>query len=399
MAALLFLQAANPNAAGTKALEDGDYLAAVEAFTKAVASDPADYSAHFNLALAYSFLGKDAEGVAEYRKTLELKPGLYEAQLNAGILLLRQKKPAEAVELLQAAAEQKSGEFRPRYYLAEALMGTGDAVKAEENYRVALDADGKSAGAHLGLGRALAQQDKLAEAAPQFQQAAQLDAKYRDGLLELAVLYEKKGQIADAIEIYRQFPGNPAAEERLGALLLENKQYSDAIPGLEQAYAQSPTAANRLALAEAYLFNRQPEQAIPLLEKAVGAEPANYDLRLIYARALRDRRQFPAAAAQFQQAVKLKPEVAQSWNELGGVLYLADDYGPALAAFERARQLGENTAGNAFMRAIILDKAHQLKPALEAYQQFLSMSLGKNPDQEFQARQRVRILQREIEKR
>jgi hypothetical protein len=40
-----------------------------------------------------------------------------------------------------------------------------------------------------------------------------------------------------------------------------------------------------------------------------------------------------------------------------------------------------------------------VKPALEAYQRFLSMSQGKNPDQEFQARQRARILQRELEKR
>jgi len=39
-----------------------------------------------------------------------------------------------------------------------------------------------------------------------------------------------------------------------------------------------------------------------------------------------------------------------------------------------------------------------LKPALEAYQRFLSMSQGKNPDQEFQARQRVRIIQRELER-
>jgi hypothetical protein len=61
--------------------------------------------------------------------------------------------------------------------------------------------------------------------------------------------------------------------------------------------------------------------------------------------------------------------------------------------------LGENTAGNWFFRAIILDKAAQLKPALEAYQRFLSMSQGKNPDQEFQARQRVRIIQLELERK
>ena len=49
--------------------------------------------------------------------------------------------------------------------------------------------------------------------------------------------------------------------------------------------------------------------------------------------------------------------------------------------------------------SIILDKQRQLKPALEAYRQFLSMSHGENADQEFQARQRARIIQNELEKR
>ena len=39
------------------------------------------------------------------------------------------------------------------------------------------------------------------------------------------------------------------------------------------------------------------------------------------------------------------------------------------------------------------------KPALEAYQRFLSMSQGKSPNQEWQARQRVKLLERELEKK
>jgi len=398
-AALLFFQAANPGAEGMKALDEGKYEAAAEAFTKAVAADPSDYTAHFNLALAFSLLQQDTQGIAEYRKTLELHPGLYEAQLNLGILLLQQKNPADAKPLLEAAVAQKPAEFRPRLYLAEAQLGTGEVAKAEANYQAAIEANPKSAGAQLGLARALAQQGKLPDAAPHFHRAAELDPNYRDSLLELAALYEKGRQPAEAIEIYRQFSENAAAQERLGELLLESNQYAEAIPRLEEAYAKSPTQANRVGLAEAFLFNRQLEKAIPLLEKAVAEEPSNYDLRMMFARALRDHKQYPAAAQQFQAALKAKPEAGHLWDELGGVLYLADDYQQALAAFDRGRQLGENTAGNAFFRAIILDKLRQLKPALEAYRQFLAMSEGKNPDQEWQARQRVRIIQRELEKR
>lgn len=397
--ALLLLQTPDYNSDGLKALDEAKYPAAVEAFTKAIAADPKDYSAHFNLALAYSLLHKDAEGIAEYRKTLELKPGLYEAELNGGILLLRQKNPAEALPLLEKAVEQKPKEFRPRYYAAEAQLATGALDKAAESYRLALELNPKSADAELGLAHALAQRNQLADAAPHFRQAAQLDPKYRDNLLELAELYEKGKQPADAIAIYREFPDNPAAQEHLGELLLEGKQYAEAIPRLEEAYTKSPTEANRTALAMAYLFNNQLEKALPLLEQAVAAEPSNCDLRLVYARALRDRKLYPQAANQFLAAAKLKPEEPKTWSELGSMLYLMGSYEQSLAAFDRAHSLGENTPGNWFLRAIILDKLKQVKPALEAYQQFLSMSQGKNPDQEFQARQRARILKQELEKR
>lgn len=382
-----------------KALEEGKYEAAVAAFQKAIAADPKDYFAHFNLAMAYSFLHQDAEGVAEYRKTLEIKPGLYEAELNGGILLLRQKNPAEALPLFEDAARQKPQEFRPRYYLAESQLQTGDAVKAEESYRLALALDAKSAGAQLGMAQALVQQGKPADAEPYFRQAAQMDPQYHDYLLELAAVYEKGHQTAEAMAIYKEFPDNPAAQSRLGEMLLESKQYADALPGLEASFQKDPSEPNRVALAAAYVLTHHPEKALPLLDQAVAAEPSNYDVRMMYARALRDRRQFPAAARQFYEAAKLKPSDAKTWTELGDMLYMAGDYPQSLAAFEQAAKLGENTAGNWFLRAIILDKLKQLKPAKEAYEHFLSMSQGKNPDQEFQARQRARIIQRELDKR
>ncbi len=398
-ALLFFLQATDPTADGMKALEEGKYEAAVEAFTKAIHADAKDYFAHFNLAMAYSLLHKDEEGVAEYRKTLELKPGLYEAELNGGILLLRQKNPVEALPLFEDAARQKPREFRPRYYLAESQLQTGDPAKAEENYRTAASLDPKSAGAQLGIAQALVQQGKLADAEPYFRQAGQIEPKYRDYLLQLADLYQKGNQTAEAMVIYREFPDNPNAQTRLSELLLDSKQYADAIPGLESSYEKQPSESNRVALAAAYVLTHKPEKALPLLELAVAAEPANFDVRMMYARALRDRRQFAAAAHQFYEAVKLKPAEAKTWTELGDMLYMMGDYPQALPAFEQAAKLGENTAGNWFLRAIILDKLKQLKPAKEAYEHFLSMSQGAHPDQEFQARQRARIIQRELDKR
>lgn len=398
-AAVFLLQAVDYSAAGMKALDAQKYEQAADLFGKAVAADPKDYTAHFNLALAYGMLQRDAEGIAEYQKVLELKPALYEAELNLGILLLRGKRAAESAPHLERAAGQKPKEFRPHLYWAEALLASGEVAKAEQQYRAALEQNAKSAAAELGLAKALALQDRLADAAPHFQAAARLDASYRDARLELAELYEKKHQEAEAIAIYQEFPENAAAQERLGQLLLAGNHSKEAIAPLEAAVQKDPTTANRTALATAYVFEKHFDKAMPLLAQSVAAEPANYSLRMMYGRALRDQRKFDPAALQFFQATKLQADSREAWNELAGMLYMLEKYPETVGALDRAHQLGDDTAGNYFMRAITLDKLRALKPALENYQQFLARSKGQHPDQEFQARQRSRIIQRELSKR
>ncbi len=127
----------------------------------------------------------------------------------------------------------------------------------------------------------------------------------------------------------------------------------------------------------AYLFNGDRAKALPLFEQAAAADPANFDVRMAYARALRDERKYPAAAGQFVAALKLKPADLGAWNDLASMLYLVGDFPQALAALDKARGLGGETAGNCFMRAIMLDEMKQLKPALAAYREFLSLSQGK----------------------
>jgi tetratricopeptide (TPR) repeat protein len=389
---LLFSPTADYEAEGLKALDAKQYDQAAQWFSQAIQADPKDYAAHFHLALTYSLLGKDADAIPEYQKALDLKPGLYQAELNLGILLLRQKRAKEAVPYLDGAVQAKPKEFRAQLYLAEALVASGDAAQAEAHYEVALEIDPRSAAAQLGLARAQAKQQRLGQAAEHYRQAAQLDASFSDALLELAGLYEQNHQPDEAVAIYQQFPENVGAQERLGELLIEAGRYAEAIPYLEKA-------ANRLALATAYRMNKEPAKALDQLDKAVTAEPGSYKLRMDYGRELRDSRQFIPAANQFAAAAKLKPDSKDAWNELAGVLTLAEQYPQALAALDRVHALGQEIPGDHYLRAIILDKLHDYKPALESYRQFLATSGGKNPDEEFKARQRARIIERILSKR
>ena len=81
------------------------------------------------------------------------------------------------------------------------------------------------------------------------------------------------------------------------------------------------------------------------------------------------------------------------------MLILMENYPQALAALDRVRALGAETAAHHFFRAIILDKSKLYEPALASYEKFLSMSDGKNPKEEFKARQRVRIIKKELSRR
>lgn len=399
IAALLLSQPAGFNAEGLKALDEQRYEEAAQAFTQALEADPEDYGVHFHLALAYSLLDRTTEAITGYEKVLELKPGLYEAELNLGTLLLDRQDAQRAVSHLESAASTKPGEFRPNYYLAEALYECGDFAGAEQRYQAAAGLDPKSAAVRVGLARAIAEQGRLDDAAVHYRRAAEIDSEYRTALLELASLYEEDKRLPEAIQLYQHFVETPAVRERLGQLLLETGRLDDAIVQLQGAVLESPTAANRYALATAYLRKKQLDKAAPLLDLALQDSSDNYDLRITYGRVLRDQNKYGVAAQEFLRAVQLKPQSKEAWSELAGMLILLENYPQALAALDRVEALGHEMPAVHFFRAIILDKAQQYKPALASYERFLALSDGVNLDEEFKARQRIKVIKKELSKR
>lgn len=399
MLTLLFLalSAASPPdiQAGLQALDHGDYVQAEQIFTKVATADPKDYAALFNLALAETGLKKNSEAAGHYKEVLALKPELYEAKLNLGILEIRNQQPADAIPLLRDAAKQKPNEARPQRYLGDALLQTGDFDGAATAFKAALASDPKLAAAELGLGQTLLRQDKPEEALPHYRQAAGLDPNLKSYLLEAAVALSKANHPTEAISLLKEFPEDVGAREELGRLYLATNQPGEAVKEFQAAATLSPTPANQLALATAYLNNNQPDAAAPILEAALASNPKDYDLRMAVGRIHRDKHDYAAAAEQFVTAAQLKPDSVKAWNEAVNAFVLSEQYPQALAALDRIHALNADSAGDFYYRAMVLDKLHQVKPALASYQKFLAMSQGKFPDQEFIARQRSRILEKE----
>lgn len=328
-----------------------------------------DYASHFNRALELISQQKDDEAIGEFRKTLELSPGLYEAQLNLGTLLLRNGRPAEALPLLKEASAARPQELRPGLYYAQALFDTGDAVAAEPYFTSSLALDPASVQARVGLARILSARSEFARAEEHYRAAGALP--------ELASMFERAGKHAEALAVYRELPENPIARKRLAEL--------EKIIVLKQA--------------DAFRESNQPERAVEQLRLALGADPSNFDLRMGLARLLRDEHKYAPAAQEFIAASKLKPDSVAVWNELAAIFVINKSFPDALTALDRARALAPETAGQLYFRALALDSLKQHKPALEAYQRFLAAGAGKLPDEEFLARQRIRIIESEMKRR
>ncbi|MGA8594981.1 MAG: tetratricopeptide repeat protein [Bryobacteraceae bacterium] len=399
---LLLSQAAGPpdlQTQGIQALDRRDYQQAEQVFSQLLKNDPKDYSASFNLALAEAGLKKDAEAIANFKRTLELKPGLYQAELNLGMLYLRSNRPADAASLLADVVRQKPDLAQPYVFLGEALQAQSKWPEAAAEFQEAAKRNPKDARAELGLAETLLHQGKLDEAEPHFERAVALDSSLKPFLLELAVAWADSNHADRAVPLLEQFPNDPGAREKLGQIFLNAKQPEKAVPHFAAAVQLSPTTANRVALATAYMRANQQAQAIPLLKDALAASPNDWELQMTIGRLYRDQRQFAEAADYFQAATRLKPDAADGWSELAGVLTLLDQYPQALAALDRIRELRAEKPGHVFLRAIILDKLRQLKPALVSYQQFLQLDNSEHPDQDFQARGRVKAIEHEMERR
>jgi tetratricopeptide (TPR) repeat protein len=136
-----------------------------------------------------------------------------------------------------------------------------------------------------------------------------------------------------------------------------------------------------------------------LLAAAVEQSSGDVELRLQLARVLRQQKKYGPSAQEFLKVAQAKPDRAEAWSELAGVLVLMDQYPQALAALDKVKALNAEKPGHFYLRAIVLDKHKMYEPALESYERFLATSEGKFPDEEFKSRQRVRIIKKELSKR
>jgi predicted Zn-dependent protease len=263
-------------------------------------------------------------------------------------------------------------------------------------------------------------------------EALKLSAETPADTLLAAELAEKSGQVDAAEAAYRRVltkePQSVPANAGLAHLLILGKKYSEAETLLRAALAQTPGDPTLTSQLATVLADQDKGEALPLLQQLHNAHPADpsitrmlaevmsqagdyagsdklytallaahpddADLLVAHGQNLVHEAQLPQAFAVFDKATRIDEANADGWS---GLAFTASHTGRpdvtlhALAM--RSRSLPEN-ASTLFLWATAYDAQHQKAQAAAYYHRFLDAAAGKFPNQEWQARQRLQILEK-----
>lgn len=156
-----------------------DYSSAKKSFRTAVELRPKLAEARFFLGTSLEAAGDSAAALREYQDLLNLDPSSVYGQLGSGALLLKQGKKEEAIKALQRATSIDPTNFEAQWSLGRALMLSESYTEALEVLRVAVALQPQRADAHYQLGQALTRLGKSEEARKEFAIVDKLNAEFR----------------------------------------------------------------------------------------------------------------------------------------------------------------------------------------------------------------------------
>jgi Flp pilus assembly protein TadD len=384
------------------AMDKNDYEAAIPPLQKFLADQPDVAYAHFQLAYAYTELKRSTEARAEYEQCIALDPKMAEAQLNLGILLLN-SDPKAAEAPLGMAVKLQPAQSRARYLLGIAQERSGDLAGATQSFEGVTHLDPKDANALTHLGGVLLRLGKPAEAEAKFRQALQIDAKSVAALQGLAQSLELQKK-PEALEAYRNYlavqPGDASAEAHLVHSLVEQQNYDAALAELDKLPDSNPPRMETLKLrADILIAQKKTDEAIAVLQQAIQLAPNDAQLHGGLGRLDMDKRDFANAEKELKVALNLDRGNVSYWKDLSSTYYLAGNYPAALTTMDAIDKREAPGAGAWFIRALCYDKLNQVPSALEAYRKFLELDQNRNPDQVWQATERIHVLEKTGQKK
>jgi len=385
------------------AIVQSDWKTAESKLDAWLAAHPDDARALFDAGYVADAQNRLEDAATLYRRAVEANPRSFEARLELGLLLARQNKLSDARAELDAATQ----------------LDPGDA--------------GAEAGARAW--RALAEIDRAndaAEASNDLLQALKLSPETPADTLLAAELAAQSGQLDAAEQAYRRVlaaqPNSAAANAGLAHLLIERKQYPEAESFLRAALARLPNDPPLTAQLATVLAAENKAEALPLLKKLHQDHPAEAPISRMLAEVLSEAGDaaasdklcaallaatpddsallvahgqnlihllnFPAAFAAFDKATRLDPANADGWSGLAFAASRTNQPSVTLHALTMRSKYLPEIPTTFFLWATAYDTLHQKASAAAYYHHFLDSAAGKFPNEEWQAHQRLLVLER-----
>ena len=390
-------------AAAEAAIAGSDWKTAEAKLDAYLATHPTDARALFDAGYVADAENRPGDAAALYRRAIAANPKSFEAHISLGLLLARQSNFDEARPELVTATTLDPGE-----------AGVESKARAW---------------------RALARIDRATNpdaASIDLLEALKLSPETPDDTLLAAELAEKSGQTDAAEAAYRRIlakdPHSVPANAGLAHILIVRKQYPEAQTLLRAALSAAPDDPTLNAQLAAVLVAQDDADALPLLQKLHNAHPADpaitrmlaqvlavagdyagsdrlylrllaanpedADLLVAHGQNLVHQAQMEEAMKVFDKATQIDPADIEGW---GGLAFAASRTGHpdvTVHALTMRSRYAPEVASSLFLWAISYDALHQKKQAAAYYHRFLEAAGGKMPNEEWQARQRLQILDR-----
>jgi protein O-mannosyl-transferase len=264
---------------GLQYLRQGHLDEAIAQFQKTVEIKPNFVDGLDNLGITLLQKGNVDEAIAQFQKALKIKPGYPDACNSLGIALQRKGNVGQAIAYFEMALRTKPDFIDAHYNLGKALFGEGKVDEAIVQYQEALQIEPDYVSAHNSLGAALLQKGKLDEAMTHFQKALKVKPDDADAYFNLGDILRQKGILNGAIEDFQKtLKINPAYEDahvNLGSVLLQTGKVDEAISHFQAALQLKPDDAKaENNLANAFLRKGSVAEAITHYQKALQIQPS-----------------------------------------------------------------------------------------------------------------------------
>jgi len=343
-----------------------------------------------------------------YRRAVEANPNSFESHLGLGLLLARQGKRDEAHTELSAATTLDPGEagnqLKARAWRALARLdkpgpdGQGNAGVATNELLEALKLSPETPDDTL-MAADLAEDSGNHEAAEAaYRRVLAGDPKSVGANSGLAHVFIVRKQYPDAEKFIRaalqQEPENPVLNAQL-ATVLAAQNSSDAIPLLQKLHTQHPeNVAITTMLADVIAESGDNAGSDKLYTALLATNPNDISLLVAHGQNLVRQQQYAPAYATFNEVTKLDSANADAWSGLAFTASKLHQPSVAIHALTMRSKFLPDVPATYFLWATSYDSLNDRVAAITYYHHFLESSAGKFPDQEWQAKQRLMVLEK-----